>query len=391
LTAKRHRSGLTTLFKMINKKRLISLTEKLIRVDSQNPGSDESAIAAFAAGYLKKMGLRPRIYEFKEKRSNLIAVLPARNSRHSLLITPHLDTVPKGKNWSFNPFMAKISAGRIYGLGATDCKGNVAAAIEAVNSLIEEKAALNYNLIFAATADEECGSLLGLIPLLRKGILKADAALVLDSDDFKIIVSQKGLLHLRVKISGKRAHGACPWRGVNAISIAVEILTQLKKKKLSSSYNSLLHPATVNIGTIRGGDKVNIVADWCEFELDFRFLPGGTALKFIADLKKIIRKSTDSFKLEIEDLQKPYQISRDHPLVAQLSGAMKRLGMARRICGSEGATTITFFAQKGIPAIATGFGSSGCCHTADEYIKIDTLFNGARVLEEFLKTYRFKD
>jgi len=262
---------------MINKRRLIKLTQELVRINSQNPPGDEFRIAKFVKKYLENLKVDAKIHEFKKRRSNVLACLEGKSKKHSLLITPHLDTVCAGKNWNFPPLSGKITKGKLYGLGATDCKGNLAVSLEAINSLVEEGGLLDYNLIFAATADEESGSQAGLIPLLEKGILKPDAAIVLDSDEFEIIVTQKGLMHLKVKIQGRRAHGAYPWQGVNAIDKAMDAIREIKSYKPSFAKNAYLRPPTVNIGTIRGGDKVNIVADWCEFELDFRFLPGSSA------------------------------------------------------------------------------------------------------------------
>jgi succinyl-diaminopimelate desuccinylase len=385
---------------MINKNRLIKLTQNLIRIDSQNPPGDESRIGKFVKNYLDNLGVKTKIYEFKKKRANVVAVLEGGNKKYSLLLTPHLDTVPAGKNWRFRPFKAALHKGKIYGLGATDCKGNLACGLEAINSLVEDKIVLDYNLIFAATADEENGSGLGLIPLLNKGILKPDVAVVLDSDDFAIVVTQKGLIHLKVEIQGRRAHGAYPWRGINAIDIAIKILKELKAKKFAYAKNKYLKGPTLNIGTIKGGDKVNIVADWCEFELDIRFLPGMSEKEILKDLKNIIQKHTRKFsplisgiplkagKIEIEGIQKPYKIEEAHTLVGSLIQAIKNIGQRPRIKGSEGATTITFFQNKNIPAVATGFGSLGCAHSVDEYVRIDNLYKGALVLEEFLKNYR---
>jgi len=373
---------------MINKQRLIRLTQQLIRIDSQNPPGDESRIAKFVKRYLDNLGLPTKIYAFKKKRPSVVAVLEGRDKKYSLLITPHLDTVPKGQNWHFHPFKGTIYKGKIYGLGATDCKGNLACSLEAINSIVEDRVCLGYNLIFAATCDEESGSSLGLIPLLDKGILRPLGAVVLDSDDFAIIVTQKGLIHLKINLQGKRAHGAYPWRGINAIAIAVDILKELKVKKFVYPKNKYLKGPTLNIGTIKGGDKVNIVADWCEFELDLRFLPGMSEKEILKDLKNIIQKHARRFKIEIEGIQKPYKINEAHTLVRCLAKAMRSVGRKPMIKGSEGATTITFFQDKNIPAIATGFGSLGCAHIADEYAKIDNLYKGGLVLEEFLKNYR---
>lgn len=387
---------------MINKKRLIRLTQRLIQINSENPPGNEAKIAGFVKNYLEKLGLKTKIYEFKKNRSNIIAILEGRNKKNSLLITPHLDTVPAGKNWHFGPFGGTIYKRRIYGLGATDCKGNLSCSLEAINSILEDGVVLDYNLIFAATADEESGSSLGLIPLLDKGILRPDAAVVLDSDDFNIIVTQKGLIHFKVKIQGKKAHGAYPDRGINAIDIAVEILRELRAHKFIYTKNKYLKAPTLNTGTIKGGDKVNVVADWCEFELDFRFLPGMSTKSFFAYLRAVMRKRARKFarrsamphnavKIQIEGIQKPYSINENHPLVTYLLKAARKIKVASCVSGSEGATTITFLQNKHIPAVATGFGCRGCAHIADEYVKINNLYKGAQVLEEFLKSYRFKN
>jgi succinyl-diaminopimelate desuccinylase len=374
---------------MVNKQRLIRLTQKLIQINSENPPGNEAKIACFVKDYLDKLGLKVKTYEFCRCRTNVIATLEGKKKKYCLLITPHLDTVPAGKSWKMEPFSGRVMKNRIYGLGATDCKGNLAASLEAIRSIVEDGYALDYNLIFAATADEESGSELGLIPLLEKKILKANAAVVLDSDDFDIVVTQKGLLHLKVKIQGKRAHGAYPWRGINAIDIALKIINEIKIIRLRSPRNKYLRPPTINTGTIQGGDKVNVVADWCEFELDHRFLPGMSAKEFLKTLKRIAAKYTRKFKIEIEGIQQPYQINPRHPLVLNLIRAMRRLKASPRIKGSEGATVISFFQHEGIPAVATGFGSSGCAHIADEYVKIENLYKGAKALEEFLKNYSF--
>ncbi len=375
---------------MVNKKRLIKTIKKLISIDSQNPPGDEKAISDFVRAYLSGLGLEVKTYAFSNKRENVVATLRGRKRGKFLLITPHLDTVPAGENWKTGPFCAKIIGDKIYGLGATDCKGNLASALEAVNSIVEDGAKLDYNLVFAATADEESGSSLGLIPLLKRKILKADAALILDADDFEIVITQKGLMHLKVRIRGKKAHGAYPWLGKNAIDIAAKIIVDLKKQNKIFPKNKYLRRPTINVGTIKGGDKVNVVSDWCEFELDFRFLPGSSEKELLSNLRKTIAKYTDNFKIEIQGIQNPYYINPCHPLVNSLASAARSLKIKPRISGSEGATVITFFKNVGIPAIATGFGTEGCAHIADEYASLDNLYNGARVLVEFLKKYKFK-
>ncbi|MBI4706845.1 MAG: M20 family metallopeptidase [Candidatus Omnitrophica bacterium] len=373
---------------MINKESLVRLLQHLIRINSENPPGNETKIAFFVKGYLRKLGLKVNVYEFKKNRPNILAEFGSKKNGKSLLITPHLDTVPAGLGWKMDPFSGRILDGKIYGVGSTDCKVNLAASLEVIKSLVARGDCLDYNLIFAATADEESGSGLGLIPLLDKGILKADAAVVLDADDFDIVVAQKGLIHLKVKIKGKRAHGAYPDLGVNAIDIAVNIIKDLKSQKQVFRKNKHLKPPTINVGVIRGGDKVNIVADWCDFELDFRFLPGTDARGLIKDLRSAVKKYAKKFNIEIDGIQQPYLIEELHPLVRQMCFAMQTNNIAPRIKGSEGATVITFFQHQGIPAIATGFGSGGCAHSVNEYARVDNLYKGSLVLEQFLMNYR---
>lgn len=368
--------------------RVIALLRQLVEIDSQNPPGNERAIAEFVRAFLGRLKVPCRFIEYRKDRTNVLASLKG-TGRKSLLITPHLDTVPAGKSWKMPPLAGTVRAGRLYGLGTTDCKCNLAVSLEVIRRLVEDKVRLPYTLIFAATADEETGSDQGIVPLLRRKVLSPDAAVVLDADDFSIVVAQKGLLHVKVKVRGKKAHGAYPERGINAISAATRILSDLQRIRPAASKCKYLKPATMNPGTIHGGDKVNVVADWCEMELDFRYLPGERAKDILKTLRGICRRHARKFSLEVDGVQMPYLISEGHPLVAGLTRAMKAHGVAPVLSGSEGATVITFFQDRKIPAVATGFGSEGCAHIADEYVRLRNLRKGVAVLETFLREYRF--
>lgn len=372
---------------MINKKRLIKLTQDLLRINSENPPGRERRIALFVASKLKKMGLKPRLRAFAPGRDNVLAVLKGSRKGGSLLLTPHLDTVPAGRGWSHEPFSGVLKGQRIYGRGATDCKGNVAVCLEVLESLKEDGFRPLHDVIFLATADEETGSGLGLKPYLEKNLLRPSFALVLDSDEFNIIVAQKGLIHFSVDVYGKKAHGAYPERGENAIEGAIRLIGVLKKISLPQGKHSLLKPLTINIGKIEGGDKVNMVPDRCCFQADLRFLPGTDGARIL----RLIRRSFDEtgirYKLIVDDLQRPYEIPSSHRLVTSLKRAAEDFSLKSAVKGSEGATVITFFQNKGIPAVATGYGSSGCAHATDEFVRCRDLWRGALVLERFIKLF----
>lgn len=372
---------------MINKARLIRLTRQLIRINSENPPGDERAVAAFVAGELRKAGYAANVFRYVSRRDNVSALFKGKKGHYVCLLSPHLDTVPAGKGWSKDPFSGKVLGGKIYGRGATDDKGNLAVALEVMRSLKEDQADVQGHWLFLATADEETGSARGLRPWLDQNAHKADFAVILDSDEGHIITSQKGLIHFKVHVPGRKAHGAYPERGINAIDRAMVLADVLKKIRFPYKPHALLKPPTVNIGTIRGGDKVNMVADWCDFEADLRFVPGMTAKKILSQITAAFRKTRIPFRIQVADIQDPYEISSKHPLVSCLFNSGRKAGFSSRIKGSEGATVITFFKKKGIPAVATGWGSRGCAHATDEYVSVDDLYRGARQLENFIRLF----
>jgi acetylornithine deacetylase/succinyl-diaminopimelate desuccinylase family protein len=374
---------------MIDPQRLVRQIQKVLSFNSENPPGNEFALAQYIERDMRSLGLSVRTFPYVKKRPNVVAVLKGALPRkqaaaRSILISPHFDTVPIGENWAYDPLGKDIVGGRIYGRGASDDKGNTGVAMEVMRSLVEDGVRLKHDVIFAATVDEETGSHAGIIPLLEKKVLTPGYALILDSDECHAIIAQKGLIHCRVKIFGKKAHGAYNWRGKNAIEIASRVIMRLKEHSFLYKKHQLLRPPTVNIGTIRGGDKVNMVADFCEFSVDLRFLPGTKAAEVLKTLKALIRKETTAFDIVIDDLQQPYEIKADHPFVKVYLDTAHKMRIAAAVKGSEGATVMTFFQKHKIPAFATGFGTGGTAHSTDEYAKITTLVKGAHLLERFL-------
>jgi acetylornithine deacetylase/succinyl-diaminopimelate desuccinylase-like protein len=197
-------------------------------------------------------------------------------------------------------------------------------------------------------------------------------------------VAQKGLLHVKIGVYGIKAHGAYPDRGVNAIDIATKVIDKIKNIKFNYRKHKLLKPPTINVGTIHGGDKVNMVADWCEFELDIRYLPDMPSHNVIKLIKKAINSVTNNFKFKITSLQDPYETDTSHILVRSLKQASKTVINNYVLKGSEGATVMTFFDKYNIPAVATGFGSARCAHASNEYVSINNLIKGCSMLKNFL-------
>ncbi len=377
---------------MINKSRLIWLTRKLISFNSENPPGNEWALAQFIIQDMSAAGLEVKTYRYARRRPNIVVTLRGSGPRQAaaqkaILITPHIDTVPIGQGWKMKPLGGQIHQGKMYGRGASDDKGNLASCMEVMRSLAEGRVRLCHDVIMAATVDEETGSHAGIIPLLDKKVLKPRLALVMDSDEFSTIIAQKGLIHCRIQIFGKKAHGAYNWRGVNSIELATQVIDKIKKIRWAYIRHPLLRGPTTNIGVIQGGDKVNMVPDFCEFALDLRYLPGMQPKTILRNIRQAVQSVHPQFKIIIDDLQLPYTIDRRDPAVALYLQTARKMRLPARLKGSEGATVITFFKRHGITAFATGYGARGTAHTNDEYVRINTLYRGTKLLEQYIKEY----
>ena len=363
---------------------VISLTQKLIRINSQNPGATEKEIAYFIRDYLMGLGLKAKIYEFEKDRLNVVARIPSRRRRKRILFTPHIDTVPVTGKWRYPPLSGKIVNGRIYGRGATDCKSNVGVSLAVIKELAESKfKPQNLDIVFAFTADEETGSEFGMKPLIKK-LKGIDYGVVLDVDEFDIIIAQKGLLHLRIEVFGREAHGAFPEKGINAIEKSIYALSRLFKEGLPCKSHSLLKKPTINIGTFYGGDKVNMVAGHAAFELDIRFPPPLNKERIVSRLKLIFSKYLPKYKLTVLAHQEPIEVDRNSFLIKIVEDTLKRYRIKPVLKASFGATVINFLKNEGIEAFAFGFGTEGCAHAKNEYVAIANLTNGVKVLKDYI-------
>jgi succinyl-diaminopimelate desuccinylase len=365
---------------------VVKLLQNLIRIDSQNPPGDERKIISFIRDYLKQLGVSSKVYEFEKNRPNLVCEIKAKHPKRKILFTPHIDTVPATGKWRFGPLCGKIYKGKVYGRGATDCKVNAACTLYLIKILKEKKIELkNLDLVFAFCADEETGSYYGTIPLVRrlKGI---DYGIVLDADDFNIIVAQKGLLHLRVELFGKEAHGAYPERGINAIEKGVNILKEISEYRLPYKTHILLKKPTLNIGRFVGGDKVNIVAGYCFFELDIRYLPSMQKKQIIAAIERIIKKQKIKYKIKILAHQGPIEIDKNSLPITILRQVLKKHKIQSKLKPSFGATVINFLQNRGIESFAFGFGTKGQAHAKNEYVRINNIHKGIAVLGDYIKS-----
>ena len=316
-------------------------------------------------------------------RSNLIArLLPRNKIRQTILLAPHLDTV--GADGT--KFIPQRKNGRLYGRGACDTKGSVAAMLSALCELAEAKSRpLETEIVFAGLIDEEHAQA-GSRALAASGF-KADLAIVGEPTKLQVVTAHKGSLWLELETRGKAAHGATPQFGKNAVHEMARIVdlletdyaAQLRKRK-----HPLLGTATVNVGTISGGAQPNIVPDRCKITVDRRTLPGETDAGVQREIAAFLRARKLSAKISSAKLAPALPLETNHklPLVQQF---LKCVGQSKPL-GVHFFCDAAVLSAGGIPSVVFGPGDVAQAHTADEWISLSELERGKDLILKFLKS-----
>lgn len=364
-------------------KRAIDLLQDLIRIPSENPGGTEKEIANYIVNFFSSLGYAPEIVEYVQDRSNVVCMIKADAAKKTILLSPHIDTVPAGSGWKHDPFAGIIVGKKLYGRGAADCKINAAVAMEVLRQLSEGDFKLqNLNILFAATADEETGSHHGFVPLIKE-LPFCDYSLILDGDDFSIGNAQKGLLHVKIDIGGIKAHGAYLELGDNAVIKTVNVYSRIQA--WVKRYNSENKKAqiTLNLGKIHGGDKVNMVPDLCTIELDLRFLSPMKLKYLVKEIKSLVKEVDKKAKVTILHQQKESFCDKSSMLVKVLKKTLKKQKKKVKFKLFKGATVLSFLPKKS-QAVIIGFGDANVFHMTNEHVKVKNITDGVEFLKEFL-------
>jgi succinyl-diaminopimelate desuccinylase len=263
----------------------VDLALELIRLDTVNPPGNEGVVADLLGRRLSAAGFELAVHEHAPGRPNLIARLTGTDvARPALCMTGHMDTVPLGgAPWSAEPFGA-LTDGRVYGRGASDMKGGVAAivvAAERVAALGRGEAGLELVL----TAAEETGCAGARFLAGEPGLLgRVGAVLVAEPTGGVPHVGHKGVLFTRASTEGVSAHGSAPQLGRNAIYPLARAVAALAELRLDAAPDPVLGEPTLNVGTIHGGTGINLVPDRAEAQIDVRTVPGLTGEAVLAQL-----------------------------------------------------------------------------------------------------------
>lgn len=372
----------------------VALLRDLVAIDSVNPAlipgaSGEAAVAQRLAEELHALGLEVHVSDAAPGRPNVVAVLEGRRAGRTLMLCGHTDTV--GVAGMPAPFEPVIRDGRLYGRGAQDMKGGLAAMVGAVRRVQEAGGLLAGRLIVAAVVDEEHASL-GADALVRDWT--ADAAVVAEPTGLDVAVAHKGFQWVEVTVRGRAAHGSRPEEGRDAIlrmGRVLQELDRLNRALQQSPPHPRLGRASLHASAIDGGRELSSYPDRCTLRFERRTLPGeaaDAALGEALDILDRLHEEDAEFEAEARPVfgRAAHEIAPDHPLVPLLAKAARAAGGRGALVGTSFWTDAAILADAGIPAVVFGPGGAGL-HGLTEYVVIDDVCRCRDALAALAQTF----
>ncbi len=375
---------------------LVDLLRKLVSIPSVNPMladdpaiGTEKPIAEFLAGFLERRGFAVEWIEPIAGRPNVVGRYGPAQPRRSILVESHLDT--QGiHGMVVPPFEALIRDGRLYGRGACDTKGPMAAALHALQpALLDRLAAAGVQVIYVGAVGEEKGNV-GAEQLVDLGV-GADEALILEPTELAIVHAHKGAMWFEVEAHGRAAHGSNPSLGVNAIAGMMQLVRGIEADVATARQappHPLLGQPSVNVGLIRGGSSINIVPDRCVLEVDRRTLPGEDNQALLRRVRQQVAELVQRGVLtggEVRAIKDgtPFETTAESRLVRRLVAACQASGEPGRTEGAPWFSDAGPFAQTCREVAVLGPGSIKQAHTVDEFIELASLEKGRAILSDF--------
>ena len=353
----------------------IGLLRDLVAIDSVNPtlvpgAAGEQPIAQRVADELRRAGLEVSVQEAAPGRPNVIGVLEGRRAGKTLMLCGHLDTV--GVEGMSAPFDPVLRDGRLYGRGAQDMKGGLAAMIDAACGIARKGSLDAGRLVVAAVADEEALSI-GAEALV--GQWRADAAVVGEPTGLEIAVGHKGFAWLEVVTEGVAAHGSRPADGRDAIGYVGRVLGELEdlaRRLRSGPGHPLMGEGSLHASFVSGGREWSTYPDRCSLKYERRTLPGQDGAAALAEAEAILerlRAADPDFRAtaRLDFERAPYVTPQGHPLPALVEECLGR--PARRSAMSYW-TDAGILGAAGIPCVVFGPGGAGL-HSAEEYVLVE--------------------
>ena len=365
---------------------VVQLTTDLVAVDSVNPslvpgGAGEGRIAAAVVDWASRSGLTAEVVEETPGRPSVVVRSGPRGGGRTLLLCGHLDTVGHGAMRS--PLTPRLEGDRLYGRGAYDMKGGLAAALVACRDAAA--AGVAGEVVVAAVADEEHASL-GVREVLAH--VQADAAVVTEPTELEVVTAHKGFAWIEIEVTGRAAHGSRPHLGVDAIRKTGPVLVALDawdRALAAGTHHDLLGAATVHASLIEGGTEASTIPDRCLLTAERRTLPGETAEQVGREVEDLLRRCrADDPELAVGSrltlVRDPFETPADAPLVTELTAAAGTvLGRTAAPTGASYWADSAFLSAAGIPTALFGPGGEGA-HADVEWVNLRDVEACAAVL-----------
>ena len=379
----------------IDREYLIQTLADLIGINSINPqlvpgGRGEAEIAAYIAEALRRLNLQVIMHEPEAGRVSVVGRLQGTGSGRALMLNGHLDTV--GVEGMPEPFAATIRNGKMYGRGAFDMKGSIAACMTALKALVDSKAVFNGEVLLAAVADEEYFSL-GTADIVSR--YKVDGAIVTEATEMNLCRAHKGFVWLEVETFGRAAHGSRFDEGVDANMMMGRFLAELDKleKNLRArSPHPLVGPPSLHAALLNGGSGLSTYAANCKLKIERRTIPGETEAQVVGELQKIIDQLTaadSNFKATVNALctREPFEVAENAEIVRTVEKAAAQVrGISPRHIGQTFWMDSALLAAAGIKTVVIGPIGAGA-HADEEWVELQSLVDLAQILAETALEY----
>jgi acetylornithine deacetylase len=372
----------------------IRLLRELVAVNSVNPtlvrgAPGEREIADLIAGEMRRGGLDVSIETVTHGRPNVVGVLEGRTRGRTLMFCGHTDTV--GVTGMTDPFTPIEREGRLYGRGAQDMKGGVAAMIAAATSIAARGALDCGRLVVACVVDEEHSSI-GADALVKSW--RADAAVVTEPTDLEIAIGHKGFAWVDIVVEGKAAHGSRPADGRDAILRLGRVLCRLEaldRTLQARPSHPLVGTGSLHASIIEGGRELSSYPDRALLKMERRILPSEAESIAVEEVREILDGLTSedpTFRGAASAVfsRPAYEIAADHELPQRLATALARAGGESRITGASFWTDAAVLGHAGIPSVLFGPGGAGL-HATEEYVIVADVQKCRDALVELALTF----
>jgi succinyl-diaminopimelate desuccinylase len=396
-----------------DKEKLIEFLQGFLRVPSPNPPGDTTEASKYITDYLDAKGIDYKVVGPDPTKPNIISHFKTPKKGNNLILNGHIDVFPvvSSQGWSHHPWGGELVDGRIYGRGACDMKAGTTASIYTYTILHEMIDELKGSLTLTAVSDEETGGRLGagwMVENVPETI--GDCCINGEpSSPFTLRFGEKGILWIKIVIQAKGGHGAYPHLSENPIKIAAKLINHLEKltetpvdyppdlqksldegkeeaeKALGSGGFDVMSHLTINIGTIVGGAKINVIPRECSFEVDLRLPPGLDRRDVISRIQEIISHYPGAVMQEIR-YDGPLWSPPNGEMAAIIRENSRLLGVDPKPIVSLGGSDLKFWRSHGVPSYYYGPTNHGM-GTVDEYVEIEEFIHITKV--HLLSAYEY--